>query len=265
LARQTRYSAIIERIFRAKYRRGARVIDFRREDLTEAANELGIKLPANLGDVLYSFRFREALPNVIKRTAPAGYAWLIRLAGRSKYRFVLEKDQPLAPRSLVQPTKVPDATPGIIEKWALTDEQALLAKIRYNRLLDIFTGITCYSLQNHLRTTVREIGQIETDELYVGVDKRGVQYVLPVQAKGTKERLSIVQIEQDFALCGEKFPALVPRAIACQFMADKVIVLFQFEATAEGASLISEKHYKLVPPEEVTAEDLALYGERPQE
>ncbi len=36
-----------------------------------------------------------------------------------------------------------------------------------------FTGITCYSLQNHLRTSVPDIGQVETDELYVGVDKKG--------------------------------------------------------------------------------------------
>lgn len=89
--------------------------------------------------------------------------------------------------------KVPDATPGIIAKYALNDEQALLAKVRYNRLLDIFTGVTCYSLQNHLRTTVPNMGQIETDELYVGVDKRGVHYVLPVQAKGGKDKLGIVQ------------------------------------------------------------------------
>jgi len=38
--------------------------------------------------------------------------------------------------------------------YALGDEQALLAKLRYNRLLDIFTGVVCYSLQNHLRTNV---------------------------------------------------------------------------------------------------------------
>ena len=86
-------------------------------------------------------------------------------------------------------TKIPDATPGIIIKYTQGDEQALLAKIRYNRLIDIFTGVTCYSLQNHLRTTVTGIGQIETDELYIGVDRRGAQYIFPVQAKGGKDQL----------------------------------------------------------------------------
>ena len=45
-------------------------------------------------------------------------------------------------------TKIPDATPGIIAKYASTDEQGLLAKLRYNRLLDILTGTTCYSLMH---------------------------------------------------------------------------------------------------------------------
>src|SRR5581483_2740636 len=98
---------------------------------------------------------------------------------------------------------------GVVAKYALSDEQALLAKLRYNRLIDTFTGVTCYSLQNHLRTTVPSIGQVETDEIYIGVDRRGAHYVFPVQAKGRSDRLNIVQIEQDFALCRHKFPALI--------------------------------------------------------
>jgi hypothetical protein len=70
-------------------------------------------------------------------------------------------------------TKVPDSTPGVIAMYALSDEQALLAKLRYNRLIDIFTGVACYSLQSHLRTSVRTLGQVETDEIYIGLDKRG--------------------------------------------------------------------------------------------
>ena len=37
-------------------------------------------------------------------------------------------------------TKVPDATPGVVSLYALGDEQALLARVRYNRLIDIFIG-----------------------------------------------------------------------------------------------------------------------------
>ena len=103
-------------------------------------------------------------------------------------------------------TKIPDATPGVIALYALNDEQALLAKLRYNRLIDIFTGVTCYSLPNHLRTTVKGIGQVETDEIYIGIDRRGVHYVFPVQAKGGKDTQNIVQIEQDSRCARQSSP-----------------------------------------------------------
>jgi hypothetical protein len=159
-------------------------------------------------------------------------------------------------------TKIPDATPGIIAKYALSDEQALLAKLRYNRLIDIFTGVTCYSLQNHLRTQIPHLGQVETDEIYIGVDQRGAHYVFPVQAKGGRDALGITQIEQDFALCASKFPLLICRPIAAQFMRDDLIALFVFEETGTGIAIASEKHYRLVPPEEVTLTDLETYRTR---
>ena len=55
--------------------------------------------------------------------------------------------------SMLATTKIPDGTPSIVRKYSISDEQALLAIVRYNRLIDIFLGVTCYSLQNHLRTT----------------------------------------------------------------------------------------------------------------
>ena len=103
------------------------------------------------------------------------------------------------------------------------------------------------------------MGGVETDELYVGVDRQGVQYALPVQAKGGRDHLSVVQIEQDMALCAEKFPLLICRPIAAQFMREDVIALFEFELTDEQVTVRDERHYRLVLPEELTAEELEQY------
>ncbi len=145
----------------------------------------------------------------------------------------------------------------------MNDEQALLAKLRYNRLIDIFTGLTCYSLQNHLRTTLRDGSQIETDEIYIGLDKRGVHYILPIQAKGGKDRIGIVQIEQDFAMCASKFPRLICRSIAAQLLDENLIALFEFEQTSKGVKVLSEKHYRLVGPEDLSPKELESYQVRP--
>lgn len=131
-----------------------------------------------------------------------------------------------------------------------------------NRLIDIFTGLTCYSLQNHLRTTLSDGSQVETDEIYIGLDKRGAHYILPVQAKGGRDKIGVVQIEQDFELCALKFPRLICRAIAAQFMEDNLIALFEFEQTKDGIKVSSEKHYRLVKPDELSADELRSYSVR---
>lgn len=107
------------------------------------------------------------------------------------------------------------------------------------------------------------MGQVETDELYIGVDRRGAQFVFPVQAKGGTDRLSIVQILQDIRVGHEKFPNLVCRPIAAQFMARDVIALFEFEPSTSGAALLNERHFRLVAPEEISPADLEAYRLRP--
>ena len=259
---QNRYAAIIEAIFHAQYERGERAVDFAREDIVSSASALNISLPKNLGDLIYSFRYRTDLPASILAEAPDGETWIIRSAGRSRYRFVLVSDVPLVPNPNLAVTKIPDSTPGIIAKYAFSDEQAVLARVRYNRLIDIFLGIACYSLQNHFRTTVPGMGQVETDEIYVGVDKAGAHYVVPVQAKGGNDKLNRVQIEQDLALCAAKLPSLICRPVGTQFMRNDVVALFEFEQEGDDIRIVSEKHYRLVPPDAVTQEDLVRYKQR---
>jgi len=257
-----RYAQIIEKVFLSHYRAGATEVPFEREDSVRIARGLKIKLPKNLGDVIYSFRYRTPLPDAVRARAPKGKEWIIRPAGPSKYCFVAISQATIAPSKIMAETKVPDSTPGVIAMYALSDEQALLAKLRYNRLIDIFTGVTCYSLQSHLRTSVRTLGQVETDEVYIGVDKRGAHYVFPVQAKGGNDVISVVQIEQDMAVCAAKFPALICRPIAAQFMADDLIALFELEEGKQGIAISSERHARLVPGEEVTPDDLTVYRKR---
>lgn len=260
--KKSRYSQIIERIFEEHYTKNAREVIFEREEFIRIARKLGITLPKNLGDILYSFRYRANLPESIRSRAPEGKVWVIRSIGPARYKFELASPFSITPTKLLAETKIPDATPGIITKYALNDEQALLAKLRYNRLIDIFTDVTCYSLQNHLRTAISKV-QVETDELYVGIDQRGAQYVFPVQAKGGTDKLGMIQIEQDFKMCAVKFPALICRPIAAQFIGNDLIALFALEENETGIAISAEKHYRLVPPEEMTLEDLESYRERP--
>ncbi|MCD4665102.1 MAG: hypothetical protein K8R68_07505 [Bacteroidales bacterium] len=257
-----RYSQLIEKIFFDNYKKGSKRVEFLRTDIEKAAKQLKITLPKNLGDVIYSFRFRTDLPSKILDLAKIDEEWLIKLAGRGTYCFSLEQKFEIIPNHNLAHSKILDSTPGVISKYSLSDEQALLAILRYNRLVDTFLGITCYSLQNHLRTTVPNLGQVETDEIYIGVDKKGVHYVIPIQAKGGSDKQGKVQIEQDLELCATKFPNLICIPVAAQFMPDGKIALFSFEQDNSEIKITSERHYELVGIDDLTDAELFNYQKR---
>ncbi|KAB2927840.1 MAG: hypothetical protein F9K25_13450 [Candidatus Contendobacter sp.] len=116
--RKNRYTKLIEDIFDQNYREDAEEVAFKRDDLVKTAEKFGIKLPKNLGDVVYSFRYRANLPASIRQRAPAGLEWVIRPMGQANYQFSLASMPRIIPNSLLVETKIPDATPGIIARYA---------------------------------------------------------------------------------------------------------------------------------------------------
>lgn len=104
-------------------------------------------------------------------------------------------------------------------------------------ILHFFTGVTCFSLQSHLRTFFPKIGQIETDEIYIGIDREGSKFVIPVQAKGSKDFLSLVQIEQDISMCSSKFPDLKCRAVGIKRDTNNIISMFEYTTQDNEVSI----------------------------
>ncbi|CCA91330.1 hypothetical protein [Novosphingobium sp. PP1Y] len=257
----SRYAKLIEAIFFDHHNADLTEFEFERAELETQAEALRIGLPKNLGDVVYSFRYRNPLPDRILDTQPHGLEWIVEGAGHGRYRFRLVSANRVQPREDLVRIAIPDATPELIRMYALDDEQALLAIVRYNRLIDTFLGLTTYSLQNHLRTTVKGIGQIEIDELYVGLDKRGCHYVIPVQAKGGNDQIGIVQTSQDIRWVEQKYPDMSCRAIAAQFMADDVVALFELTLQDDEVRVVDEKHYRLVPWKELDPRAIVSYRE----
>lgn len=257
---KNRYDQLIERVFFDHYTPDATEVSFDREEFEPVARELCIRLPKNLGDIIYSYRYRNRLPHSISALLREGEEWIIRSVGRGRYTFAKSAIHRIVPNPRLAKIKILDATPEIIRRYSLNDEQAMLAILQYNRLIDIFLGITCYSLQSHLRTTVPTMGQVETDGLYVGVSKPGAQYIVPVQVKGKSDDIGIVQIEQDLAVCDSKFPDLEVRPVAAKLIDADLIALFEFVRSEGEISIKEEKHYHLVPNEDLSASEIKKYA-----
>ncbi len=168
----------------------------------------------------------------------------------------------IAPNPWLITTPVFDETPRYVGGARVLDMARLLAVIRHNRLVNQFLGLSAYSHTINYRAMVRGIGQIEIDEVYVGVDRVGRQFVVPVQAKGGNDKLSAVQARQDIGCCAEKFPGLICRAISAQFMEGDLIVLFELTLQDGAIKVADEAHYRLVPADQISCEELQDYARR---
>ncbi len=112
-----------------------------------------------------------------------------------------------------------------------------------------------------MRTKISNYGQIEIDELYVGIDARGAQYIVPVQAKGGTDTLGVIQTIQDTIFCEtqDRYKHCVARPVSTQFMADDTIAMFELHFDGDEVSIVREKHYRLVESKNIGEKDLATY------
>jgi len=86
------------------FKKGSTEILFERSEIIAAAKKLRVKLPKNIGDVLYSFRYRASLPDSIVEKAPKGFEWIIRPAGIGRYKFVLTTLSAILPSKILSET-----------------------------------------------------------------------------------------------------------------------------------------------------------------
>lgn len=262
-----KYDRVIERVFLNNYKEGDIRVAFNREELAEACEQLKIARIKNLGDIPYTYRFRRELPNSLKEKLKDESDWIIIGTGVGNYEFRQAKPGKIKPSENRQRVKIPDATPEIVKRYAPgTDEQALLTKVRYNRLIDIFTGLTCYSIQNHLRTSIANVGQIEIDEVYLGVNKRGAHFAIPCQAKSPGDLFGIVQVMQDIEFCKIRYSNLICKPIALQFLTENDLGILELSVDEEDQifrlSVVEERHYKLVAKDDMTEDEIKIICDR---
>jgi hypothetical protein len=242
------YEQIIRQAFFAAWTPGMSEFVIARDDIDGSA--LGLT-PKNIGDVIYTYRYRKPLPEDILDCAPDGFTWVIEGAGIAKYRFRAVKDSVFVPNNDAPLIALPDRTPEeVVERGTPSDEQAILATIAYNRILDLFLGCRLERKQSHWRTSVTGIGQIEIDDVYIGIDGRdGKEVVVTVQAKRDRDNINAVQIRQDIRACQEKQDGRVCRPVAVHYSSTtKRLALMEFSEVNGEICLANEKHYILRRP-----------------
>ena len=237
---KSRSNQVIERIFEEIYVSGETNLPIERSVFAEIASNLDLATYSDLDELFDPYRTGRELPEEISSTAPEGYEWVIECGETGLFAFSLIRSLRLFPND-IELVSIPDVTPLPVAQYASSDLQAMLARIRYNRLVDLLSGVISFY---HL-SDPREIGQSETDDLYVGFDRQGNHCILPVVAIGLSEKVSRSLIENAFATCRVHFPALVAKPIGAIRTDVNTIALFEFGYVKSELVIKNKRHYDL--------------------
>jgi len=241
------YDEVILDVFLRHYEPDAARLVFEKDELVEICEKHGITV-RNIPDIIYTYRVRKLLP---ARILDTGH-WAIEPAGRGTYAFRLLKNPPRfeIPFQDYAPIEIYNAIPEVVEGLLRQDEQSLLTRILYNRLVDIFTGLTCFHIQNHYRSFITDMGEVELDALYVGVNKTGSLCMIPIEAKSRadSEVIGRVQISQMAKLARQDFADLNRRVLAVKALSDGTIAMVEFNdcEDPDDIRIVSLNRFQLI-------------------
>ncbi|NPV70792.1 MAG: hypothetical protein HPY55_09130 [Firmicutes bacterium] len=223
----TRYDEIMVDVFFKHYRPGLSYLRFTKDELAEASEKRGYTI-RNVPDIIYTYRVRRLLPEKI---VALGH-WAIEPCGRGQYAFRLLRNPPRFEIRFgdYEPVAILNAIPEVVEGLLRRDEQSLLTRVLYNRLVDIFTGLTCYHIENHYRSFVKDSGEVEVDAIYVGIDRKGTLHILPIEAKSQQdsEMIGRVQVSHMAKLARQDFSSMRRRVLAIKDLPDGTIAVVEF-------------------------------------
>src|SRR5437867_7087146 len=243
-----KYDRLLASIFKQKWKTALTEVPFSKDEVIDAAAKLDLRIK-NLADVIYTYRSRRPMPAEILKTGN----WVIAARGSGLYAFVkIAGETTITIPDSLKVYPIPYAVPEIVAQNLARDEQGMLTIVRYNRILDVFSGLACFHLQSHIRTHIPKHGQVEIDDLYVGVVKDGQGFVLPREAKEQGERLGLDKAVALTLFARARFPKLICRPIGVIRRGLHLFDCVEFEPTEVLSKVVvlEIRRYQLVTEEQ---------------
>lgn len=149
----------------------------------------------NIPDIIYTFRARADLPREILEH---GHFAIIG-RGKGLYAFAkIPKANRIRIPDSMRECKCKNEIPAWVNPYMSNDEQGMLTAVSANNLVLRHLGLEkAYRLQSHLRLGVRQYGQVEVDEVYLGESHNGIHVGIAVEAKDQNEN-DLLNVSQLF-------------------------------------------------------------------
>ena len=247
------YVPILVDIFQRKYQDGDEIVEFTLDEVRETAERLDIKI-RNPSDLIYRMKSRTKLPSEM---LDKGFK-IIKIVKKGVYQFQLGEST-IVDLTRENVFQIQDTTPVAVrrfleEKLSEIDEQGLLTIIHYCDLLSHFTGLKIYRLKSHVRKSIVNIGQVEVDEVDIGIglDSLETPIIFPIEAKSASDPLNWTQIANQVNFSKQLFLNYVIRPIGIKVGYDSLLHIIEFtpEMEANKIKIKNSATYNLILSEE---------------
>jgi len=247
------YVPILVDIFQRKYQDGDEIVEFTLDEVRETAERLDIKI-RNPSDLIYRMKSRTKLPSEM---LDKGFK-IIKIVKKGVYQFQLGEST-IVDLTRENVFQIQDTTPVAVrrfleEKLSEIDEQGLLTIIHYCDLLSHFTGLKIYRLKSHVRKSIVNIGQVEVDEVDIGIglDSLETPIIFPIEAKSASDPLNWTQIANQVNFSKQLFLNYVIRPIGIKVDYDSLLHIIEFtpEMEANKIKIKNSATYNLILSEE---------------
>lgn len=227
----------------------AEEITFDQSDLRSAALRLGYTI-RNFPDLTYNLRSRAPIPHAL---AAHGFQ-SIEIRGRGRFALVRFGDILACGDDVPVRTVSGSRVPSAVRTLVSDDEQGILSVVNYLDLISEFLGYFSLRLQGHFRTTGRMGQQVEVDEVYVTLlHDDSARAIVPIEAKGVRERISRNQVRSMVDAVRSRFPDLevIPLVLKMEADGKLLMVRFSWEPSPDGGigplTVADAVRYEVIP------------------
>lgn len=240
MAENNKAKSFIKHLIEKNFTASQDSIPFSRDDVSLYCLKKFKKIPKNVGDIIYSLRYRMDYLSTFDHLLDPDYTWTLLSLSTGQYEL-----KPMPKLKLPDLTSVPviskiDKTPEHIHNLRPLNDQSLLMKIYQNKVLSEFLEDDLILLQAHHKVNLKDWGQAEIDGI-VASETSPRLYL--VEVKGYTEVIGWPQIIQLKMYAEQNHPGLPFTPIFVQSHRDWSFSIVQFDFNSEFPQVTKSERY----------------------
>ena len=153
------------------------------------------------------------------------------------------------------PVGILDNTPTVVGQLARDERELLLARLRFNRLLDNFLGISTFPVHLLFDSPFYDSIGPEVEELHFGIAPFGDKCMVIVLSERWNGSPAISKLRASSEVPFKYSHNMRVHFILAHQTGGNCLALIELDLSSQRSKVKAEKHYEFIKPDELNAHD----------